>query len=278
MGHSHSIVPGGFDVMSTVTRLISRTSLVIRVEIRSMHVVGQAGPVGGHRVLAGDRTEHDGVAVGAAVALDADRADVGQQHDRHLPDVAVQAGAGELLAGDRVGLAEDVEALAGDLADDPDAEAGAGERLAVHDLGGQAELLADQADLVLEQGAQRLDELELEVVGQAADVVVGLDVGGARSPAGLDDVRVERALDEERDLVAVVAGTASARISASAASKTRMNSRPMILRFSSGSVTPSSASRNCFSASTTLRSTPVAATKSRSTCSVSPWRISPWST
>ena len=52
----------------------------------------------------------------------------------------------------------------------------------------------------------------------------------------------------------------------------------MILRFSSGSVTPASASRNCFSASTTLRSTPVAATKSRSTCSVSPWRISPWST
>ena len=34
--YSHSMVPGGFDVMSTVTRLISRTSLVIRVEIRSI--------------------------------------------------------------------------------------------------------------------------------------------------------------------------------------------------------------------------------------------------
>ena len=34
--HSHSMVPGGFEVMSTVTRLISRTSLVIRVEIRSI--------------------------------------------------------------------------------------------------------------------------------------------------------------------------------------------------------------------------------------------------
>ena len=73
----------------------------------------------------------------------------------------------------------------------------------------QAELLADQPDLVLEQRAQRLDQLELEVVGQAADVVVGLDVRGARSPAGLDDVGVERALHEEGDLVAVVAGTAS---------------------------------------------------------------------
>jgi len=33
--YSHSMVPGGLLVMSTVTRLISRTSLVIRVEIRS---------------------------------------------------------------------------------------------------------------------------------------------------------------------------------------------------------------------------------------------------
>ena len=70
---------------------------------------------------------------------------------------------------------------------------------------GQAELLADQPHLVLEQGAQRLDQLELQVVGQAADVVVGLDVGGAGAAAGLDDVGVERALHQEGDLVAVAA-------------------------------------------------------------------------
>ena len=118
--------------------------------------------------------------------------------------------AGQLLAGDRVGLAQDVEALAGDLADDADAEAGARERLAPHDLGGQAELLADRAHLVLEEGAQRLDQLELEVLGQAADVVVGLDVGGARAAAGLDDVGVEGALHQELDLRR---SAASARIS-----------------------------------------------------------------
>jgi hypothetical protein len=39
------------------------------------------------------------------------------------------------------------------------------------------------ADLVLEQRPQRLDERELQVVGQAADVVVALDVGGARAAA-----------------------------------------------------------------------------------------------
>ena len=43
-----------------------------------------------------------------------------------------------------------------------------------------------------------------------------------------------------------VAAAASPSTSASAASKTRMNSRPMILRFSSGSLTPASASRKRF--------------------------------
>ena len=141
------------------------------------------------------------MAVGAAVPLYADRADVGEQHDRELPDVAVESGLGQLLARDRVGLPQDVETLAGDLADDPDAEARAGERVPPDDLRGQPQLLADEADLVLEQRAQRLDQRELEVVGQAADVVVRLDVGGAGSPARLDDVGVERALDQEGDLL-----------------------------------------------------------------------------
>ena len=81
-------------------------------------------------------------------------------------------------------------------ADDPDREARAGERLAPDEPLGQAELGADRADLVLEERAQRLDELELQVVGQAADVVVGLDRRRARTAAGLDDVGVQRALDE----------------------------------------------------------------------------------
>ena len=240
------------------------------------HVVRQPGPVGGHGVLGGDRAEHDGVAVGAAVALDADRADVGEQHDRHLPDVAVEAGAGELLAGDGVGLAQDVEALAGDLADDPDAEAGPGERLAPHHRGREAELLADQADLVLEERAQRLDQLELEVVGQAADVVVGLDVGGAGAAAGLDDVGVERALDEVRRVAAPSA--ASPKTRTSAASKVRMNSRPMILRFSSGSHDPLERAEELVARRRRRRGLSKTASKSRRTCSVSPRRIIPWST
>ena len=48
------------------------------------------------------RTQHHWMSVGAAVALDADRADVGQQHDGELPDLGVKTGAGQLVARDRV--------------------------------------------------------------------------------------------------------------------------------------------------------------------------------
>ena len=107
-------------------------------------------------------------------------------------------GVADLVLEDVVGVAQDVEALLRRLAaDDADREAGPGEGLAPDEALGQAELGADGADLVLEQRAQRLDELELEVLGQAADVVVGLDRRRAGAAAGLDDVGVQRALDEE---------------------------------------------------------------------------------
>jgi hypothetical protein len=40
---------------------------------------------------------------------------------------------------------------------------------------GQAELAAEHAHLVLEQLAQRLDQLHVHALGQAADIVVRLD-------------------------------------------------------------------------------------------------------
>ena len=46
--------------------------------------------------------------------------------------------------------------------------------------GGSPSSAADLAHLVLEQRPQRLDQLERQVVGQPADVVVRLDVGGRR--------------------------------------------------------------------------------------------------
>ena len=79
------------------------------------------------------------------------------------------------------------------------ASARAGERMAADEGVGQAELAAERAHLVLEQLAQRLDQLHVHALGQAADIVVRLD--GDRRPAGerhaLDHVGIERALRQE---------------------------------------------------------------------------------
>ena len=77
--------------------------------------------------------------VGAAVAHHADGADR-EQHGEGLPDGVVEAGAAQLLEVDRVGLAQDVELLGGDLAGAADGEAGAGEGVAADEAVGQAEL------------------------------------------------------------------------------------------------------------------------------------------
>ena len=112
------------------------------------------------------------------------------------------------------------------------ARPGPGERLAPDEALGQAELGADGAHLVLEERPQRLDELELQVLGQPADVVVGLDRRRPGAAAGLDHVGVQRALHEEAH-----ASSPSAAVSlAASSSNTLMNSAPIALRLASGSV------------------------------------------
>ena len=86
-----------------------------------------------------------------------------------------------------------------DLARAADREARPRERMAADERLGQAELAAERPHLVLEQLAQRLDQLHVHALGQAADIVVRLD--GDRRAAGerhaLDHVGIERALRQE---------------------------------------------------------------------------------
>ena len=71
-----------------------------------------------------------------AVALHPDRTNVGEQDDWELPDVAIQPGRSQLSSSDRVRLSQDGEPLPGDLADDPDRQPRAGERMPPDDPGG----------------------------------------------------------------------------------------------------------------------------------------------
>ncbi len=55
------------------------------------------------------------------------------------------------------------------------ARPGPGKRMAADESLRQAELAAERAHLVLEQFAQRLDQLHVHALGQAADIVMRLD-------------------------------------------------------------------------------------------------------
>src|SRR4051812_39842768 len=75
-----------------------------------------------------------------------------------------------------------------------------------HDLGRKAELFANGPYFVLEQCAKRLDELELQVVGKPANVVVALYVRGPGATTALDDVGIQRALNQELNRLTLRSG------------------------------------------------------------------------
>ena len=64
-----------------------------------------------------------------------------------------------------IALAEYAQALLGDIADDADGQPRSGERLAPHDVLRKTELLAHDAHLVLEEHPQRLDQVEVDILG-----------------------------------------------------------------------------------------------------------------
>ncbi len=136
--------------------------------------------------------------VGAAIAHDADGAD-GEDGGEGLGGGAVEIFGDDFFEEDFVGLAEDGEFFGGDFADAADGEAGAGEGVAPDDVFGEAEEEAEFADFVFEEVAEGFDEVEAEFSGEAADVVVELDVGSGAgvAMAGFDDVGIEGALGEE---------------------------------------------------------------------------------
>ena len=180
-----------------------RTSLMMRFETRASSSCGSVRPVRGHEVGRLHRAQRDHVLVGAAVAHHAHRAHR-QEHGERLrgqvvPGRAVRVARGaQLVDEDRVGAAQQIGVLALHLAQDAHAEARARERMAVDHLARQAELQPELAHLVLEELAQRLEQLQVQRLGQAADVVVRLDrVRLLRLRARrLDHVRIDRALRE----------------------------------------------------------------------------------
>ena len=137
------------------------------------------------------------MAVGPAVALHSHGPHIRQQDHGALPNRIVQPGSGQLLADNRISLAERRQTVRSNLSDNANAQSRARERLAGHNSAGQTELATHSTDLVLEQQTQRLYQRKFNVVGQTSHIVVALDIRRAATPAGLHHVRVQRTLHEE---------------------------------------------------------------------------------
>src|SRR5690606_16772880 len=86
---------------------------------RRQDVVGAAGPVGGHGVLAGHRADSADPGIGPVVAHHAGGVNR-QQHGKELPNFASESGFLDFFADDRIGAAEQIEILFGDLAQQTD--------------------------------------------------------------------------------------------------------------------------------------------------------------
>ena len=147
---------------------------------------------GGHGVHGVHGADDDGEGIGTLAFAHAHGAEV-RHGGEVLPHLAFEAVLGEFFTQDGVGFAHAFEAVTGDGAEAAHAQAGAGEGLAEHHAVGQAEGLAHDAHFVLVEELHGFDEFELQVVGQAAHVVVGLHA------VALEDVGVDGALGEEFD-------------------------------------------------------------------------------
>ena len=126
----------------------------------------------GHEIVGFDSTQYDGIVVGTEVTHDADGADV-RERCEVLVDLTIETGLRDLLAVDGIGILYDAHLLWGYFTDDTYAETRARERLTVYEILRQSELETDTTNLILEEEAQRLDDLlELDILWQATDIVM----------------------------------------------------------------------------------------------------------
>ena len=158
-------------------------------------------PVGRHAVCRCYGAQRNAAFVGTFVAHDA-HALYRQQHNSRLPYLVVEVGLVEHVDEDLVGLLEHGDLLGRDLAQNTYSETRAGEGVAAYEQRADAERTAHAAHLILEEQAQGLDDLQVHVFGQAAHVVVRLDLGGgAVDRSRLHDVGIYRPLSQPLDIL-----------------------------------------------------------------------------
>src|SRR5256712_4737769 len=176
----------------------------------------------GHAVDRVDRTDRHRLTVHTKVPVNPHG--LHRQEDREvLPRKGHKTAAGrglDLFLDDGGCASDEGDSVRRHFSDHANRESGPGKRLSLGDP--YAERPGDRPDLVLVQVAQRFDELQLHVLREAADVVVGLDPIPQLAPA-LDPVRGDRPLDQ-------MVGPEGGRLSLEELDELAADHRPFLLR------------------------------------------------
>src|ERR1051325_2047471 len=136
-------------------------------------LVRQRGPVGGHEIGRLHCAQGDDVLIRAPIAHYTDGA-YRQEPRERLRRLVVPAGSAQLVDEYCIGALQQLDVRFLDRAQDSHAESRAGKRMAKHHLARQTECQAELAHLVLEELAQRLEELEMQRLRQSANGMGGL--------------------------------------------------------------------------------------------------------
>ncbi len=129
-----------------------------------------------HTVGGTDGAKGQDLFIGAGVAHDTDGLDR-QEHSEGLPDLVIETRLADFLQIDGVRLLKRGDRCRRDLAGNADGQSRPRERMATDKGVAQSQFTAQRPHFILEQVAQRFDQLQLHEVRQAADIVMTLDDG-----------------------------------------------------------------------------------------------------
>ena len=158
-----------------------------------MHLVNDAGcdgseeacferiNIGRHPIGAGHSAQAADAVIGAAIAHHAHGFD-GQQHSESLPDFVIEPRLADLVQINRIGFAQNIAALFGNLARNADCKTRPWEGMAAHKLLVQTQFAAQRAHFIFEEFAQRLDQFHIHAFWKPTNIVVRFD--RHRRPAG----------------------------------------------------------------------------------------------
>src|SRR5215469_9387486 len=165
------------------------------------HFIGKRSPVRRHSIFTLHSPNRAGIGVRPLIAHHTNALDR-QKNSEALPHLAIQSLRLDLRNDNLVGLLQQRYSICGHLAKNPNRQSRPWKGLPLQNLIRHPQITANAPHLILEKIAQRLDQLQLHILGQAANIVVTLDsVRRTMNTARLDNIGIERSLHQPTNLI-----------------------------------------------------------------------------